>query len=124
MTDSYSWGNECPCCFEPITNDARMCREHVQGFASWLGRIYGYRPRLGRRKRPEGKGEKTRRAVLEALGDGPMSTPELAGEAGMTVEGVRYACKVLLRDKRVERMDDGYRHIWVLAEPVKTRREP
>lgn len=118
MTDSYSWGNLCPCCHEPITNTARMCHEHANQFKAFLRTCYGGGIRIGRRPAPTGKGEKNRLAVLEALAGGPMSTPKLAGEVGMTVEGTRYACKVLLKRGQVEKTNDRHRHVWALAGPV------
>ena len=123
MTDSYSWGNSCPVCYERITNDARMCRGDIQVFTLWLFRIYGYRPKLGRRSAPASGAERNREGVLLALASGPMSTPELARAVNKTVEGTRYACNVLLRDERVEKVDDGYRHVWALVEPVEVERE-
>ena len=115
MSRSRSRGNLCPICHEEITNDARMCRKHAEKFKAFLRKCYG-NVKLGRRKgQHQSKAEVVRRTILDVLADGPFSTPEIAAVTGMTTEGARYACKILLDQGQVEKLDDGYRHIWTLA---------
>ena len=117
MSDSYSHGLICPRCWEPITNGSRMCRKHVEEFKAWLRRIGYGNVRLSKRESQyQSKGKVTRQAALEALADGPMTTPELARAIGKTAEGARYACRVLAERGRIEMLENGYRTVWGLAD--------
>ena len=112
----YSKGLACPICDKPITNAAHMCYKHSLAFLSWLYQIYGCRPRLGKRTPTMSKSEATRQAILDALADSPMSTPELARAIGKTAGGARYACRILAERGRIEMLENGYRTVWALAD--------
>ena len=117
MSDSYSHGLTCPRCWEPITNGSRMCQKHAEEFKAWLRRIgYGNVQLSKPKSQYQSKGKVTRQAALEALADGPMTTPELARAIGKTAEGARYACRVLAERGRIKMLENGYRTVWGLAD--------
>jgi len=113
---TYSDGNTCPLCREPITNYAKFCRECWQLFRSWFYDIYGYFPPARKRNRTRrgiggmsGQGVETRERILAVLKDGPKSVMQLAQHLKMTCNGIRFHIEVLRKEKKIENVGSDYK---------------
>lgn len=117
-------GKICPRCGEPMSRQARFCRECTIGFRSFLRKIYGRGVIFARAKEPTGgrraAGERSRRRTLVVLrSNGPSTSVELARATGMTAQGIREQMKILKEAEKVTLMGEGYRHTWIAKEIAK-----
>lgn len=116
-SEAMRGGKICPGCGEPMSRQARFCRECTIDFKNFLRKAYKRDVIFTKVKKPTGGraavGRQSRRRTLIALRNrGPSTARELAMVVNMTDQGVREQLNIMKKTGEVIQSKEGHKYVW------------